>query len=521
MVLAAQRQKRTGESVRVMVAAAVILAAGKSTRMRSRVPKPAHVVAGRPMVAHVLAAAASALHAPHGTSSRTEHSAGDAEDHSSHLVLVLGHESARVLDALSTVPDLPTFAVAEQRTQRGTADAVLAARSLLDDHHQGAAPNTILVLYGDTPLVRPETLAAVLAAQTASGGVALLTGEAADPSSYGRITRDTEGRVNGIVEERHATAEQRRINEVNSGVYCFDADWLWARLEQLQPHDNGELYLTDLIELAVQEGLPVSAHSAPLSETAGVNDRIQLAEAESHLRRRILERLMLDGVTIVDPATTFIESGVTIGMDTVIYPFTTLRGQTTIGERCEIGPHSVVRDSAIGDDCVVLGSWLEEASLAAHVRVGPMSHLRPGARLEPHAYVGNFAEVKNSTIGTHVQMHHFSYAGDATIGSGTNVGAGTITCNFDGERKHHTEVGERVFLGSDSLLIAPVTIGDGARTGAGAVVRRDVPPGGVAVGMPARVIRHVTSEPEAHSQPNASLGSPAQNQGVKENERNG
>jgi bifunctional UDP-N-acetylglucosamine pyrophosphorylase / glucosamine-1-phosphate N-acetyltransferase len=503
-----------------MVAAAVILAAGKSTRMRSRVPKPAHLVAGRPMVAHVLAVAATALRATHRSSSRAERGTGDAEDHSSRLVLVLGHESARVLDTLRSVPNLPAFTVAEQRAQRGTADAVMAALPLLAQPPQ-TAPDTILVLYGDTPLVRPETLAAVLGAHEASGGVALLTGEAADPTGYGRITRDTEGRVTGIVEERHATAEQRRINEVNSGVYCFDAAWLWTRLETLQPHDNGELYLTDLVDLAVQEGVPVTAQRAPLSETAGVNDRIQLAEAEAHLRRRILERLMLDGVTVVDPASTFIEAGVTIGMDTVIHPFTTLRGQTTIGERCEIGPHSVVRDSVIGDECVILGSWLEEATLATNVRVGPMSHLRPGARLETHAHVGNYAEVKNSTVGAHVQMHHFSYAGDATIGERTNIGAGTITCNFDGVRKHHTEIGERVFLGSDSLLIAPVTIGDGARTGAGAVVRRDVPPGGVAVGMPARVIRHVTSEPESHSPPDATPGSPAENLGVKENERNG
>jgi bifunctional UDP-N-acetylglucosamine pyrophosphorylase/glucosamine-1-phosphate N-acetyltransferase len=473
------------------------------------------------MVAHVLSAAAAALHSTHQPSSRAESGSGDAEDHSSRLVLVLGHEAARVLDALNAVPDVPPYLVAEQRQQRGTGDAVLTARPLLTESDPAAAPDTIVVLYGDTPLVRPETLAALLAAHAAAGGVALLTGEAADPTGYGRITRDAAGRVTGIVEERHAAAEQRRITEINSGVYCFEAAWLWARLETLRPHENGELYLTDLIDLAVEEGLPVSTQRAPLSETAGINDRIQLAEAEAYMRRRILERLMLAGVTIVDPATTFVEASVTIGADTVIQPFTTLRGQTSVGERCEIGPHSVVRDSTIGDESVVLGSWVEEATLAAHVRVGPMSHLRPGARLEPHAHVGNYAEVKNATIGAGVQMHHFSYAGDASIGAGTNVGAGTITCNFDGVSKHHTEVGEGVFLGSDSLLIAPVTIGDGARTGAGAVVRRDVPPGGIAVGMPARVIRRATAESESHSPADATSGSPAANLGVKENERNG
>ncbi|HEV2238355.1 MAG TPA: bifunctional UDP-N-acetylglucosamine diphosphorylase/glucosamine-1-phosphate N-acetyltransferase GlmU [Ktedonobacterales bacterium] len=500
-----------------MVAAAVILAAGQSTRMRSRTPKPAHHVAGRPMVAHVLAAAASALRPHHAASPLATSGAGDAEDHSSHIVLVLGHESARVLDALKPFPDLPPFQVAEQRAQRGTADAVLAARPPLAD----AATDTILVLYGDTPLVRAETLTALLAAHAQVGGVALLTGETSDPTGYGRVTRDAAGRVTGIVEERHATAEQRRIREVNSGVYCFEAAWLWGRLPTLRPHENGELYLTDLVDLAVEEGLPVSTQRAPISETAGVNDRVQLAEAEAHLRRRILEGLMRAGVTIVDPATTFIEPSVTIGMDTIIQPFTTLRGMTAIGENCEIGPHSVVRDSTIGDGCVVLGSWLEEATLAAGARVGPMSHLRPGARLEAEANVGNFAEVKNAMIGERVQMHHFSYAGDAAIGAGTNVGAGMITCNYDGVRKHHTEVGKGVFLGSDSLLIAPVTIGDGARTGAGAVVRRDVPPGGVAVGMPARVIRHSTTDPAAHSPEGATMDGATKNQGVKEKERDG
>ncbi|HEY7984350.1 MAG TPA: sugar phosphate nucleotidyltransferase, partial [Ktedonobacterales bacterium] len=281
--------------------------------MRSRTPKPAHHVAGRPMVAHVLSAAASALRSHHAASPEAPAGPGDAEDHSSYLVLVLGHESARVLASLKPLPDLPAFQVVEQRAQRGTADAVLAARPLLADGARGATPQTILVLYGDTPLVRAETLAALLAAHARAGGVALLTGEASDPTGYGRITRNAAGHVTGIVEERHATAEQRRISEVNSGVYCFEAAWLWARLATLRPHENGELYLTDLIDLAVEEGLPVSTQHAPLSETAGVNDRVQLAEAEAHLRRRILNDLMLAGVTIVDPATTFIEPSVTIG----------------------------------------------------------------------------------------------------------------------------------------------------------------------------------------------------------------
>ncbi|MGZ6308687.1 MAG: DapH/DapD/GlmU-related protein, partial [Ktedonobacterales bacterium] len=245
------------------------------------------------------------------------------------------------------------------------------------------------------------------------------------------------------------------------------------------------------------EGRPVATTTASLDETMGVNDRVQLAEAEALLRRRVLRDLMLSGVTVEDPATTYVESGVRIGQDTILRPGTTLRGATTIGEGCEIGPYSVIRDSVIGDGCAVVASWLDGATMESGSRIGPMSRLRPGAHLKPGANVGNFGEVKNATIGEQVQMHHFSYIGDATVGAGTNIGAGTITMNYDGKQKHHTEIGERAFIGSDSLLRAPVTIGDGATTGAGAVVTRDVPPGELAVGMPARLIRRVTSRRES------------------------
>jgi bifunctional UDP-N-acetylglucosamine pyrophosphorylase / glucosamine-1-phosphate N-acetyltransferase len=473
-----------------MAAVAVVLAAGKSTRMRSRLPKPAHLVGGRPMLAYVLSAAATALQAPDESPSDAEPPRGAAEDHKARLVVVLGHESARVLQALATVPDLPPYRVALQPAQRGTGDAVRAAMPLLTAA-TSPSPSSVLVLYGDTPLVRADTLSTLLALHQRTGAaVTFLTGEASQPSGYGRVLRGPDGEVLGIVEEGHATDEQRRVTEVNSGIYCFAAEWLWSRLDRLRPHDSGEYYLTDLVDLAVHEGRTVATVAAPMSETAGVNDRLQLAEAEAYLRRRTLEDLMRSGVTVIDPATTYVDSTVRVGTDTVLHPFTTLQGATRIGADCAIGPHSVVRDSIIGDNCLVVGSWLEEATMDPGSRVGPMSHLRPGAHLATGAHVGNFAEVKNATIGAHVQMHHFSYAGDASIGAFTNVGAGTITCNFDGERKHHTEVGEDVFLGSDTLLIAPVTLGDGARTGAGAVVRHDVPPGGVAVGVPARVIRH-------------------------------
>jgi bifunctional UDP-N-acetylglucosamine pyrophosphorylase/glucosamine-1-phosphate N-acetyltransferase len=471
-----------------MAHVAIVLAAGKSTRMRSRLPKVAHPIAGRPMLAHVLAAAAATFAPdPDAAHPADDPPLGDTEDHSTRLVVVLGHEADAVQRALQPIPDLPLYRVAMQAAQRGTGDAVRAARPMMSE----STASTVLVLYGDSPLIRAQTLRTLLALHARSGAtVSFITGEADRPTGYGRVLRDEAGQVRGIVEERHASAEQLHIPEVNSGIYCFAADWLWSRLDHLRPHATGELYLTDLVDLAAAEDRPIVTVSAPLAETAGVNDRIQLAEAGATLRRRILDDLMLAGVTIVDPASAFVDAGVRVGQDTTIYPFTTLQGNTVIGEDCVIGPHSVVRDSRIGDGCRVLASWVEESEMEPGARVGPMSHLRPGARLATGAHLGNFAEVKNSTIGANVQMHHFSYVGDATIGADSNVGAGVITVNYDGERKHHTEVGEGVFLGCDTMLIAPVTLGDDALTGAGAVVKRDVPPAGVAVGMPARVIRH-------------------------------
>jgi bifunctional UDP-N-acetylglucosamine pyrophosphorylase/glucosamine-1-phosphate N-acetyltransferase len=281
-------------------------------------------------------------------------------------------------------------------------------------------------------------------------------------------------------------------------------------------HESGEYYLTDLVDVAVRDGQRVSTVSAPLEETMGVNDRIQLAQAERIMRRRILRELMLSGVTVEDPKTTYVDSGVQVGQDSVLRPGTTLRGTTTIGERCEIGPSSVIRDCTIGDDCMVLASWLESSIMESGARVGPMSRLRAGAHLLPGAHIGNFGEVKSARIGADVKMHHFSYIGDASVGASTNIGAGAITMNYDGREKHHTEIGERVFIGCDTLLHAPVTVGPDAATGAGSVVTRDVPPGMLAVGMPARM-RHrrpVESGAEEASSPpedddtNAKYGVP-------------
>ncbi|HEU0028616.1 MAG TPA: bifunctional UDP-N-acetylglucosamine diphosphorylase/glucosamine-1-phosphate N-acetyltransferase GlmU [Ktedonobacterales bacterium] len=476
----------------------IILAAGKGTRMRSRLPKVAHSVAGRAMLEHALRAAAEAI-AP--ATSQDDSSAGDdGSDHSRHsrphhttFAVVVGHEAETVRAAVHWEPPRGALTYVVQELQLGTGHAVHITQQAMmagDD-----APETILVTYGDTPLTRPETLRRLLEEHERAGAtVTFLTGVTDEPGDYGRVLRDRAGRVKGIVEAKHADGEQTAIREVNSGIYAFDAAWLWSRLKELAPHPNGEYYLTDMVDLAVAMGRPVATLSAPMDEAMGVNDRVALAEAERIMRQRILRELMLSGVTIEDPAATYIEAGVTIGQDTIIHPGCALRGATAIGAGCEIGPQSVIRDSQIGNGCLVYASWVEEAVMEEGSRIGPMSHLRPGARLKRGAFLGNFAEVKNSVIGEGVDMHHFSYVGDATVGAHTNIGAGAITMNYDGREKHHTEIGERVFIGCDTLLRAPVTVGDDASTGGGAVVTRDVPPGALAVGMPARVARRVRSQ---------------------------
>ncbi len=489
----------------------VVLAAGKGTRMRSRFPKVTHRVGGRAMLEHVLRASDGALADESAENGET----GDAEDHSPRIVVVVGHERELVRAAVRWAPSRGVVSYVEQEPQLGTGDAVRQARSAWEQ--TSAPPSTILVLYGDTPLVQAETLRALLAEHRRHAAtVTFLTGISERPTDYGRVLRDAEGRVRGIVERRHATDEELAITEVNSGIYCIEAAWLWPALDQLHPHENGEYYLTDLVDLAVQQGLVVTTASVALDETIGINDRVQLAEAERIMRERVLRELMASGVTVVDPATTYVDVGVRVGQDSVLWPGTMLQGATVIGERCVIGPNSVIRDSIVGDDCLVLASWLEEATMASASRIGPMSHLRPGARLEPGAHVGNFGEVKNATIGRDVQMHHFSYVGDASVGAGSNIGAGVITVNYDGKQKHHTEIGERAFIGSDTMLRAPLTIGAGASTGAGSVVTRDVPPGKLVAGVPARPIRRVKSEPAADVSQEAPRASGDQGSGREE-----
>jgi bifunctional UDP-N-acetylglucosamine pyrophosphorylase/glucosamine-1-phosphate N-acetyltransferase len=368
----------------------------------------------------------------------------------------------------------------------GTGHALQQAEASL----RGKA-DLVLVTYADMPLLRPETLARLVEAQkTNPGPMSMLTVIAQDPRGFGRILRGPDGNVQAIIEEAAATEEQRSIRELNVGAYCFSAEWLWEALHQIPLSKKGEYYLTDTVGLAVGAGLPVRALvSEDLSEIIGINTRIHLAEAEAAMRMRINRQHMLAGVTLIDPAVTYIEPGVTIGRDTVIWPNTHLRGKTAIGENCIIGPNTIAEDTSIGNDCRILAAVMEQAVIEDQVSMGPFAHLRKGAHLCKGVHMGNFGEVKDSTLGPGTKMGHFSYIGNAQIGTDVNIGAGTITCNFDGVHKNTTTIGEGAFIGSDTMLVAPVKLGAHARTGAGAVVTKDVPDDTLVVGVPARPLR--------------------------------
>ena len=437
--------------------ATVILAAGQGARMKSALPKVLHPVAGRAILSYVAQAVSEAGVGP--------------------IVLVLPPNSEIFRHTVGA--EVP-YAVQSQ--PRGTGDALRCARPQLDRY------SSVLVVSGDTPLLSGATLRRLVAHHRATDAtISLLTTHPAEPRGLGRVIRDGEGRVQAVIEEAGADAAQRAIRETNAGAYCFDAAWLWSHLEALEASPQGEVYLTDLIGQAAAEGRRVEGLSVDdASEALGVNDRIQLAQAEAVLRDRIRRRWMSEGVTLIDPASTYIDDAVVIGRDTVIHPNTHVLGNSQIGDNCILGPNSIIVDSTIAENCLVQASVVEDATLEPDVTVGPFSHLRPQAYLERRVHIGNFAEIKNSRVGADTQMGHFSYVGDAVLGREVNVGAGTITCNFDGVEKHQTTVGDEVFLGSDTLLIAPVSVGDRAATGAGAVVTEDVPPDTLAVGVPAR-----------------------------------
>ncbi len=443
--------------------AAVVLAAGKGKRMKSALPKVLHRICGRPMIAYVLdTLAALAVPSP---------------------IVVVGHEGEQVRAILGE--GVRTVVQAEQL---GTAHAVMQAMPLLE----GFA-GTVVILYGDVPLLRPETIDTLLAHHRAQGAAAtVLTDVRDDPTGYGRIIRDGQGNVRRIVEESDASREEREVREVNAGTYAFEAGALREALRAVRPANvQGEYYLTDAIDVLLRGGHVVAAIVATAAEECtGINSRRELAAAEALMRTAVLNDLMDAGVTIIDPATTYVHAGVRIGRDTVLHPGTSLEGATLIGEDCAIGPQARLVDAQVGDRVTIVASTVTRSVVGDDSRIGPYSHLRHGVRLGRFVEVGNYAEMKNATIGDRTKVHHKSYIGDATVGAGVNIGAGTITCNYDGRAKHQTVIEDGAFIGSDTMLVAPVRIGREAVTGAGAVVRHDVPPRGVAVGVPARVIKH-------------------------------
>ena len=436
--------------------AIIVLAAGRGTRMKSDTAKVLHPVAGLPMLFYPLQTARA--FSPQK------------------LVVVVGHQADQVEQAFRS----DDLVFARQEQQLGSGHAVAVTEELL-----AGFAGTILIMCGDVPLIRVETIERFLAGhRQRDAAVSVLTVQLPDPSGYGRMVRDARGALQKIVEHRDATEEQRRIQEINTGMYCCKAAFLYAALKQIgNNNDQGEYYLPDIIHLAVKEGRPVlGLLTTDFQEVKGINDRIDLAGAERAMRERILAQHMRDGVTIIDPASTYIEYGVTIGPDTVVYPNASIRGKSAVGSNCTIDMNCTIIASTIGNGVHIKPSCvIDESRVDDRVTIGPFAHLRPQTVVEEGGRIGNFVEVKKSRIGRGSKANHLSYLGDATIGAGVNIGAGTITCNYDGTTKHPTVIEDRVFVGSNTSLVAPVTIGAGGVIGAGSTITKNVPADALAV----------------------------------------
>ena len=439
-----------------MSATAIILAAGQGTRMKSSLPKVLHKAAGKPLVQWVIDALQEA---------------GVEEK-----IAVLGHGGDLVEEALRG-----QVKTAWQREQLGTGHAVMQAAPLLP-----ASGKTVLVLCGDTPLLTADTLQKLLEQHAEEqNAVTILTAVTEEPFGYGRIVR-TDGAIQAIVEQKDATAEQQLIKEINTGTYCFDQQFLQENLAKLTTNNaQNEYYLTDLIGLAVEQGKKLGGYiMADFSESLGVNQRVQLAQAEQILRQRKCREVMLAGVTLIDPAQTYIDADVEIGRDTIIYPGTLISGKTVIGSGNIIGCNCRIVDSVLGDDNEIQQSVLTEAQVGNECKIGPFAYLRPGASLADKVKIGDFVEVKKAQVGEGSKIPHLSYVGDATVGAGVNIGCGTITCNYDGVNKYQTVIEDHAFIGSNTNLVAPVTVGEGATVGAGSTITRNVPSASLALTRP-------------------------------------
>ena len=446
--------------------AAIVLAAGDGKRLRSELPKVLHRVAGRPLLVHVLAALE-----PLGLG-RT--------------IVVASPRKDLIAETVGGAGVAAGVEYAVQEVPRGTADAAMQGLPMLTDDIR-----RVLVLAGDAPLITTDTISGLIERHEEEGAVlSVLTARMADPAGYGRVVRNPTGQIERIVEERDATEDERAVVEINVGTYVFEVDALRRALEQVGTDNaQGEYYLTDTVALLLSEGAGVASYEAPAVEAAGVNSRMHLAEVSHILRTRANVKWMSEGVTIVDPASTYIDAGVTIGQDATIYPFTFLEGTSKIGAGAEVGPQARVIDSEIGEGATVTFAVVRDSEVGASASVGPFASLRPGTKLGPGGRIGTFVETKATTIGPDSKANHLAYLGDATIGSGVNVGAGTITCNWDGRSKHQTVIDDDAYIGSDTMLVAPTHIGKRAATGAGSVVKGDVPDDALAVGVPARVLK--------------------------------
>jgi bifunctional UDP-N-acetylglucosamine pyrophosphorylase/glucosamine-1-phosphate N-acetyltransferase len=451
----------------------LILAAGFGTRMKSAKAKVLHKLGGRALIAHVCRSAAGLK--PRGT------------------YIVVGYQAEDVVSAVREELGDDRAVFVKQMEQRGTGDAVIAARDALAN-----AGSTVLLLSGDVPLVKPETLRTMVDRHREQKATCtILSVRLENPTGYGRIVRDGADNFVRIVEQKDATEEERQIREINAGIYCFESEKLFGTLARLQPTNaQGEYYLTDVPGILLRDGETVAIYPhADAREVSGINTRAELAEFENLLRRNAVRRLMLDhGVTFIDPSHAYVSGEAQVGRDCVIHPDVHIEGRTVIGEGCEIHQGSRITDSRLGnrvvikDHCVIVDS-----DIADDCTVGPFAHLRMNARMEEGAVVGNFVEMKKSRLGRGSKSMHLTYLGDATIGDKTNIGAGTVTCNYDGKHKHETIIGDNVKIGSDTMLVAPVRVGSGAVTGAGSVVTEDVPPNTLVAGVPAKVKKHLNS----------------------------
>ena len=439
--------------------AAVILAAGKGVRMRSGLSKVLHKICGKELVRHVVDSAKAA-------------------GYDRIVVIVSPANHDPVHDLLG---DTVEYAI--QADMLGTGHAVLQAKGLLN------GVDTVAVLNGDVPLIRPETLRSLLERHEAQDARATLLTAHCDIAGLARVVRNSSGAIAEIVEERDADERTKAITEVNVGSYCFNGPWLWDALENVRISDVGEYYLPAVVTIAVQQGTPPeSIGVSEPAEALGINDRVQLSEAENILQERIRLHWMKSGVTMPSPTSVYIDADVSLGEDTTVLPNTHITGGTRVADRCVIGPNSIIDGARIGSECRVWSSVVEGSELESRVSVGPFTHIRPGSRVSEGVVLGNFAEVNRSRVGRNTKSVHFSYLGDAEIGEDVNIGAGTVTVNYDGASKLPTRIGDGAFIGCDTMLVAPVEVGAGAQTGAGAVVTKDVPPDAMAVGVPARVI---------------------------------